>query len=116
MLGVVRPIGMAGACLPVAMCTAYATKLHSGHRMALPDSQVDPSSSHVFSALAASADPVALLPLPTERQHLEALRPLVRGAVLPLYPPGLWGPEQKFGSADTQFAAVEAWGASPRNG
>ncbi len=110
LLGVVRPLGLPGDALPVELCAAYPTLFHACHRMYLPAGQVDPSSSHAFTTLRASAAPVRLLPLPTQRADLSSLAPLVRGAVLPLYPPGLWGPDAAFGPANEEFMRVEAWG------
>ncbi|MSQ02902.1 MAG: hypothetical protein EXR71_13580 [Myxococcales bacterium] len=110
LLGVVRPMGIPGRALPVALCAAFPTLFHACHRMYLPATQVDPSSQHAFATLGASPDPVALLPLPTSRADLSSLRPLVRGAVLPLYPPGLWGAEPDFGDAGEEYARVAAWG------
>ncbi len=110
LLGVVRPMGIPGTALPVELCAAYPTLFHACHRMYLPAAQVDPSSQHAVDTLAASPEPVALLPLPTSRADLSSLRPLVRGAVLPLYPAGLWGQEPDFGDAGEEFAQVESWG------
>jgi hypothetical protein len=112
LLGVVRPLGLPPGPLPAAACAAYPTLFHVCHRMYLPASQVDPSAEHAFRTLAESPEPVALLPLPTSRADLTGLAPLVRGAVLPLYPPGLHGPNPSFGDADEEFRRVLAWGAA----
>lgn len=110
LLGVVRPLGLPEGPLPVELCAAYPTLFHACHRMYLPTTQVDPSSSHAFGTLAASVEPVRLLPLPTERGDLSSLAPLVRGAILPLYPRGLWGSSGEFGLAEEEFFRVEEWG------
>ncbi len=110
LLGVVRPLGLGSTALPVELCAAFPTLFHACHRMYLPASQVDPSANHAFETLQRSPDEVALLPLPTDRRDLGALAPLVRGAVLPLYPPGLRGPEPQFGEPEAEFLRVEAWG------
>lgn len=110
LLGVVRPLGLGGLTLPVEVCAAFPTLFHACHRMYLPASQVDPSANHAFATLASSSDGVALLPLPTDRRSLAPLAPLVRGAVLPLYPPGLRGPDPRFGDPAAEFLRVEAWG------
>ncbi|GDX82507.1 hypothetical protein LBMAG42_43180 [Deltaproteobacteria bacterium] len=112
LLGVVRPLGLPEGPLPVELCAAYPTLFHACHRMYLPASQVDPSSSHAFDTLAAWTEPVRLLPLPTGRGDLSGLAPLVRGAVLPLYPRGLWGENAEFGLAEEEFLRVVEWGAS----
>lgn len=90
MLVVVRPVGM-DRVLPAA-AELFLELFHGTHRMYLAPDRVDPSDAHARRALHASADPVPLLPLPRDVGDVAALAPLVRDAVLPLYPPGLQGP------------------------
>jgi hypothetical protein len=110
MLGVVRPLGLPADALPPEVCAAFPTLFHVCHRGYLPASQVDPSEAHALGTLAASSVPVRLLPLPTSRAELTRLAPLVRGAVLPLYPPGLRGPVPAFGDPEAEARAVALWG------
>lgn len=56
-------------------------------------------------------DPVQLLPLPIGRDTLARLAPLVRGAVLPLYPVGLRGPDSTNGDPVEELARIlTSWG------
>lgn len=106
LLGVVRPVDLPTDALPVVIVEEYPRLFHTCHRMYLPASQVDPSENHAMRFLAADTRPVPLLPLPTGRENLERLRPLVRGAVLPLYPPGLRGPDPHFGNPEAEIARI----------
>jgi hypothetical protein len=92
MLGVVRPIGLPGEALPAAICEVFPRLFHACHRLYLPAAQVDPSEAHVLHHLHASDAPVRLLRLPSAPDNAEAIAPLTRQAVWPLYPPGLRGP------------------------
>jgi hypothetical protein len=111
LLGVVRPVGMESDTLPHALAAAWPRLFHGCHRTWLPTERVDPSESHCVSHL--GEGPIPLLPLPTGADTIERLRPLVRGAVLPLYPRGLQGPDAAFGDPDEEMAAVRAaWGGA----
>jgi hypothetical protein len=92
MLGVVRPVGLPVDHMSPDICEVYPRLFHACHRMYLPASQVDPSEAHALLHLRASEAPVALLRLPDSPDDIEAVAPLTRDAVWPLYPPGLRGP------------------------
>lgn len=104
LLGVVRLMGLDAVSVPVA--AAFPHVFHTTHRMYLPASCVAPSETHVYAALHASAEPVPLLELPRDTASLHTLRPLVRGAVLPLYPPGLRGPSPEYGDPDEELERI----------
>ncbi|MFN7143212.1 MAG: hypothetical protein ACK4YP_05505 [Myxococcota bacterium] len=106
LLGVVRPVGIAGDTLPVEVVAAFPRLFHGCHRQFLPAARVDPSEAHVSAHLGSA--PVPLLPLPTGAANVDRLAPLVRGAVLPLYPPGLRGPDPRFGDPAAEMDAVRA--------
>lgn len=107
MLGVVRVFDLPHDALPPAVAEVYPRLFHVCHRMYLPAERVDPSEKHAVSTLRASAAPVRLLPLPTSRQELHRLRPLVRGALHPLYPRGLRGHGgQVESNPDEEIAAI----------
>ncbi len=116
LLGVVRPLGVPGDsdALPAALAAAYPRAFHGCHRTYLPAARVDPSERHVLAHL--GRDPVPLLPLPTGGDTLDRLAPLVRGAVVPLYPPGLRGPEPGYGDPADELARVRAAWAAGRAG
>jgi hypothetical protein len=112
LLGIVRPVGpLAGLdALPAALAAAWPRLFHGCHRTYLPAARVDPSDAHCVAHLGDS--PVPLLPLPVGADTLDRLAPLVRGAVIPGYPPGLRGPEPHYGDPAVELAAVKAaWGA-----
>lgn len=106
LLGVVRPVGLPEIGPEIAQVFPFV--FHTTHRMYLPEDRVRPSEAHVLAHLWASPAPVPLLPLPTDSATLARLRPLVRGAVLPLYPPGLRGPDPRHGDPDEELAQIEA--------
>ncbi|MDP2304943.1 MAG: hypothetical protein Q8P18_02835 [Pseudomonadota bacterium] len=112
LLGVVRPIGLDGLTelteLPVHLAASFPRLFHACHRLYLPDAKVSPSERHVTAALHATPAPVSLLPLPTARDTLARLAPLVRGAVLPLFPPPLRGPNPGFGDPAEELEGVLA--------
>jgi hypothetical protein len=110
MLGVVRPLDLPPGPLPVAVVASFPRLFYACHRGFVPGARVDPGESLVRGALHASDAPVPLLPLPTALDELPRLAPLVRGAVLPLYPPGLRGEQPRHGDADEELARVlAAW-------
>lgn len=99
--------------VPVAYAAAFPRLFHVCHRMYLPHWRVDPSEAHALSTLGRSTEAVPLLPLPTGPEQLELLVPLLRGAVLPLYPPGLRGPDAEFRSPEEDLLTLRArWGAA----
>jgi GNAT superfamily N-acetyltransferase len=106
LLGVVRPVGLEQ--IPVEVAGLFPRLFHTTHRMYLPDARVTPSEQHARAHLDASPEPVPLLPLPTDTATLQRLRPLVRGAILPLYPPGLRGPAPHFGDPEEEMATIVA--------
>lgn len=110
LLGVVRPVGIdldpAAPALPAALAAAYPRLFHACHRTWLPEARVGPSHAHCLAHLGDT--PVSLLPLPTDGTTLDRLAPLVRGAVLPLYPPELRGPQPHFGDPGAELARVRA--------
>lgn len=111
MLGVVRPLHLPPGPLPVAVVASFTRLFYACHRGFVPAARVDPSESFARGALHASEAPVQLLPLPTSVDDLGRLEPLVRGAVLPLYPPGLRGDQPRHGDADEEIGRVlAAWG------
>jgi hypothetical protein len=110
LLGVVRTIGLTGDTLPAHMAAAFPRLFHACHRLFLPHAQVAASEDHATEALHRTDAPVQLLPLPLGRDTMGRLAPLVRGAVLPLYPPSLRGPNPEFGDAADELARVlAAW-------
>ncbi len=91
MLGVVRLLGLGPDRVSAEVAEAFPRLFHVCHRMYLSASRVDPSERHAVDTLRASPDPVRLLRLPQAIDDAEALVPLTRDAVLPLYPVGLRG-------------------------
>ena len=113
LLGVVRPVGpLADAtALPAALAAAWPRLFHGCHRTYLPAARVDPSEAHCLAHLGAADVP--LLPLPVDTATLDRLAPLMRGAVVPGFPPGLRGPEPLYGAPVAEYAAMRAaWGAA----
>lgn len=99
--------------MPPALAAAYPRLFHVCHRLYLPAWRVDPSEAHALGALAASSEDVPILPLPTGPDELGPLAPLVRGAVLPLYPPGLRGPDPSYHDAEEELRLLRArWTAA----
>ena len=98
LLGVVRVLDLPGSpgpapAVPVELAAAFPLLFHATHRRYVDPARVDACEAHVLTALRASPDPVALLPLPdSDDATLVRLLPLARAAVLPLYPPALRGP------------------------
>jgi GNAT superfamily N-acetyltransferase len=107
LLAVVRTAHLDGPpdLVPEPLAEAFPRLFHVVHRTFLPAARVDPSEAHVRRHLEIGA-PVPLLPLPTDPTDLRALAPLVRGAVLPLYPPGLRGPRPEFGDPAEELARL----------
>ncbi len=111
LLGVVRTLGVEGSpegTVPEHVAAAFPRLFYVCHRMFLPGERVDPSEAHVRSRLEAGGTPVPLLPLPTSTASLGSLAPLVRGAVLPLYPPGLRGPDPQYAPPSEEYARLLA--------
>jgi GNAT superfamily N-acetyltransferase len=109
LLPVVRPIG-AGALSPDVV-QAFPELFHACHLLHLPADRVEPSRRHALAALRSAPEDVALLPLPTSVDTLAAIAPLVRGAVLPLYPRGLRGPRPEHGDAAAELMEIlRYWG------
>ena len=81
------------ALLPTSLAAAFPRLFHMTHYLYLPFEQVNPSERHALDTLARSGQDVKLLPLPTRLDQVGLLAPLLRGEVLPLYPPGLRGPD-----------------------
>ena len=97
--------------VPVWIAAAFPRLFHAGHRLSMPAERVDPSEGHALETLTRSPEAVALLPLPRGPNELARLAPLVRGAVLPLYPELLRGSDPEPGDAAAQLAAVvRTWG------
>lgn len=112
LFGVVRWIDHPEArSVPVALAAAFPRLFHMTHHLILPRERVAPSEEHALRTLAQSADEVPLLPLPTGRHELERLRPLMRGELLKLYPPGLRGPARGVEEEDDLARLREAWGS-----
>lgn len=112
LLGVVRPVGFAEPldALPVDIVAAFPRLFHACHRLYLPDAKVAPSEAHVAAALHSTTAPVQLLPLPTGRDTIGRLAPLVRGAVVSRFPAPLRGPAPHFGDPSEELARVlAAW-------
>lgn len=112
LLPVVRVVGAAGPrAVPAAHAAAFPRLFHAGHRLSLPAERVDPCELHALGTLARDPADVALLPLPGGPGELGHLAPLVRGAILPLYPPALRGPDPTPGDpADQLRRVLEVWG------
>ncbi len=109
MLGIVRTVNLPPGPLAPSVAEVFPRLFHVCHRMYLDRSRVDPSEEHAVGTLRASAEPVALLPLPTSRGELQRLGPLVRSAVLPLYPRNLRGPEgDRVSDPVSELAAILA--------
>lgn len=99
--------------MPPRLAAAFPRLFHVCHRMYLPAWRVDPSEAHALGALARSDADVPMLPLPTGPEQLELLAPLLRGAVMPHYPPGLRGPEPGFGRVEDEMRALRTrWSAA----
>lgn len=114
LLGVVRRLDdPRSATAPKALAAAFPQLFHVCHRMYLPRWRVDPSESYALSTLEGAPDDIALLPLPTGPENLDRLRPLLRGAILPLYPTGLRGPAEGWVDPETSWTQLRrAWGGS----
>lgn len=109
LLGVVRLPDPDATEVPDALAWAYPRLFHACHRLYLPEARVGPSHAWADAHLGGA---VRLLPLPTGTDTLERLGPLVRGAVLPLYPPGLRGPEPGYGDPAEELRQIQAaWAA-----
>jgi hypothetical protein len=108
LLGVVQTRGVPPGPLPVSLVEAFPRLFYVCHRMFVPAERVDASEAHVLEALSRSDAPVDLLPLPTSAETLDRLAPLVRGAVLPLYPPALRGPDPRCGDPTEELARLRA--------
>lgn len=80
--------------VPASMAESLPRLFYAAHRLHTPAVRVDPSEAHVLGVLRRSDAPVSLLPLPESLDAPERLAPLRREVVLPLYPPGLRGPER----------------------
>ncbi|MCB9686352.1 MAG: hypothetical protein H6738_15140 [Alphaproteobacteria bacterium] len=107
LLGVVRPLEPdAAGTVPEHVAAAFPRLFYVCHRRFVPGARVDPSEAHVRTHLERGGTPVRLLPLPTSLDELERLAPLVRGAVLPLYPPGLRGPHPAWSDPREELARV----------
>lgn len=115
MLAVVRPMGVES--LTPEVVASFPRIFYATHRGFVPGTRVDPSEAWLDEHLWASSEPVALLPLPVDAHSLERLAPLVRGAVLPLYPPGLRGEDPTFGDPGEELARVRtAFAGGTRRG
>lgn len=116
LLGVVRTRGLPPGEVPVALAAWFPEMFHLTHASYLPRARVEPSRTHALGTLHRSADPVRILPLPTDPADLSALGPLVRSAVLAHYPPGLH--DRPPGDAAAERAALAHWkvtGQVPRS-
>ncbi len=98
LLAVVRWVGHEdAAALPLALAAAFPRLFHACHRMYLAPERVDPSEVHALRALTRVDGPVPLLPLPRALAEVDRLAPLMRSAVLALYPDILRGPHPELG-------------------
>jgi hypothetical protein len=115
LLGVVRAENVpSDGSVPERLAAAFPRLFYATHRGFLPAARVDPSEAHVLRHLEQGGAPVPLLPLPTSRDTLHRLAPIVRGAVVPSYPPGLRGPDPRYGDAFDEVARVlAAWASAP---
>ena len=109
LMPVVRWVGSEDSpSLPVPLAAAFARLFHACHRLYLPRERVDPSEVHALRALARQVDPVRLLPLPRDMSQIGLLAPLLRSAVLPLYPRILQGSNPEFRDAAAELARLLA--------
>jgi hypothetical protein len=106
LLGVIRPVNLPPGDLPLEVALAYPRMFHACHRTYLAEDRVAPSHAHFLAHV--GDGPVPLLPLPTGGDTLDRLAPLVRGAVLPLYPRALQGPDASHGDPAAELAGVRA--------
>lgn len=104
LLAVARAVGIDP--VPPAVAELFPLLFHATHRMYLPAERVDPSEAHALAHLRSSEAPVPLLPLPTDTLTLHHLAPLVRSAVLPLYPGGLRGPSPAIGDPVRELSEI----------
>lgn len=112
LLALARPLDPSTRTLPVSLVASFLRLFYTCHRGFVPAARVEPSESLACTSLHGTDAPVRLLPLPTGRDTLARLAPLVRGAVLPLYPAGLRGPDPTYGEAHQELARIfAAWGA-----
>ena len=94
--------------IPGWLAAAYPRLFHMAHYTYLPVDRVKPSEMHALETLARSPDPVPLLPLPTSFADVRLLEPLLRGAVLPLYPERLRGPDPSWRPVEMDMAELIA--------
>lgn len=100
--------------LPTALAAAFPRLFHMTHYLYLPFEQVNPSERHALDTLARSSDEVPLLPLPTRLDQVSLFAPLLRGEVLPLYPPGLRGPDPECPPTEDDLARLMTrWTGAP---
>jgi spermidine synthase/GNAT superfamily N-acetyltransferase len=112
MLVLVRTLGLPEGPIPPEIVASFPRIFYATHRGFVPPGRVDPSERTALGALLASPEPVGVLPLPDGPGTLDRLRPLVRSAVLALYPPGLRGERPTIGDPGEELRRIQAaWAA-----
>lgn len=108
---VVRQVGEEGrADMPRARAEAILRQVQSVHACDCGLADIALIRDHALHALAAfGGDPIPLFALPAGRDQLAALAPLLRSAVLPLYP-AAWRRAEPGDPAEELAALVAAWG------
>jgi hypothetical protein len=115
LLMVVRQVGEEARLeMPRARVEACLRQVQSVHACDSQPEDIAPIRDHALRALSAfEGDPVPLLRLPEGRGEIHALGPLVRSAVLPLYP-AAWRRGAIGDPAAEAAALAAAWGEGRR--
>jgi hypothetical protein len=111
LLMVVRQVGEEARLeMPRARVEACLRQVQSVHACDSRPEDIAPIRDHALRALSAfDGDPVPLLRLPEGRGEIATLAPLVRSAVLPLYP-AAWRRGEIGDPASEAAALAAAWG------
>jgi GNAT superfamily N-acetyltransferase len=98
---------------PRARVEAFLRHFQSVHALECHPGDVAAIREHARAGLSACPDdPVPLVRLPRDTSEIAALAPLLRGAVLPLYPPRWRGPRPLDEPARELERLVAAWSSS----
>jgi 4-aminobutyrate aminotransferase / (S)-3-amino-2-methylpropionate transaminase len=110
-LALVRQVGEEGrATVSRARVEAVVRHLQAIHRCHCRPEDLAPIADHALAGLArAEGDRLPLLSLPTSARGLALLAPILRPAVLPLYPRAWWWGDPDTDPADELAALLAAW-------